>query len=173
MSSKPAFWMDGEGTDWVEAPDATAREALDLALAAGIDDYADESFVVIGQETTTLRDCPLDDCEGHPAPDPDKPGATIYLDCPEYRRTVWRIEGMESDGLAFDPIEKAIAEGRAVHVNDNLVVRSGEVHWADDCWCPRCDAAGRAIEDNRPNEADSLPLFALSGESGEPKETER
>ena len=133
----PEYWMDGDGTYWVDAP--TAEEALRRAVLVGIPDLSDESLIVVGQVTTTLRDCPLDDCNGHPAQDPDDSSKTIYLDCPEYRRTVWRIEGMESDGLAFEPIEKALAEGRPVHVHDNLVVRDGQVHWADECWCKRCE----------------------------------
>jgi hypothetical protein len=150
MTEQPPFWMDGDGTYWVEAPGATPQEALDAALKAGLDEYESEhALIVIGEESTLLRDCPLDDCEGHPD----------GIDCPEIRRTVWRIEAMCADGMAFEPIEAAIAKGLAVHVGDDLVVRDGEVHWASDCWCVRCDVPGKAVEANRANEAPSVPLF--------------
>lgn len=165
MAKTPEFWLDDDGSFWISALDHPDPNEAGEALRDLIDGFYfnedDGALVCEGRGMVSLRDCPLDDCEGHH----DEGGRV--LDCPEFRRDVWAFTTMERWGNAWPDIEKALAEGRVVILADSLVVRGGEVHWAEDCECERCDAASSTMrkEDVLAREAPSIQMFEQVAET--------
>jgi hypothetical protein len=152
----PPFWLNDDGLFWISAerfPDARkAGEALMDEASYSMSD--DDSLVCEGRKTVWLRDCPLDDCEGH-----HDEATGRDLDCPEFLRDVWEFTSSEKWGDAWDDLEAAIAKGRVVILHPDLVERGGEVHWRDDCECARCDVAPPVPD----HEAPSVPMFGEFG----------
>jgi hypothetical protein len=152
VTEQSPFWYDDDASWWISAedqPDARkAGEALmDMASMFMGDN---DSLVCEGRKSVSLRDCPLDDCEGHPNAD------GTYDDCPEFVRDVWEFSSMSGGGLAWPDIEEAIAKGRVVILHEDYVERGGQVHWRDRCECHRCETLDVLGPDN---DAPSIPMF--------------
>lgn len=160
MTETPQFWLDDDGSFWISAVDHPDARKAGEALLDLIDGFYfnedDGALVCEGRRMVSLRDCPLDDCEGH-----YDEATGRELDCPEFVRDVWEFASLERWGDAWPDIEKALADGRVVILSDDLVLRGGEIHWAHDCECERCDKATQAVnsEGAIAREAPSLQMF--------------
>lgn len=153
MSDTPAFWLDDDGSFWIDAPSNPDEREAGEELMAQAGHCIDEGGCLVshGRHTVSLRDCPLDDCGGHTDPETGR-----ELDCPEWARDVWEFESFEGGGLAWPEVEEAIAKGRVVILSPDLVLRGDEVHWRDDCECDRCDTFKLL---DPANDAPSVPMF--------------